>query len=204
MAWGLLFAIESRLRRSPFSRPSSASGNLGLRTTSARSFAASGPNSDRTSAPTSVRSSVTLTLISPPMSADCWAICEAERVAVPWVSMSPIRFPSQTWFAASSMLPVRTDRRRVTFGTVPYGTNVTPIPLSSVIFRGFGTWKSFGFPGAGGVCFSASKGQLAASARTKAMRRVLFIEVLPSFLSRSFPRASLRLSARASSRPSRR
>ena len=58
--------------------------------------------------------------------------------------------------AFSSTLPVRTARCTVTFGTVPYGTSVTPRPLSSVKRRRAREPRSpSACPGAGGACFCA-------------------------------------------------
>jgi hypothetical protein len=79
----------------------------------------SGPNSESTSPPTSVRSSVTVTSSAPPIRAASSAIWVALRVAVPSDSMLPVTSASQTSLAFSSTLPVRTPSRTVTFGIVP-------------------------------------------------------------------------------------
>ena len=77
-------AIESWRARSAFRRPSSVSGNFGLRATSATSATISGPNSERTSPPMSVRFAPTATSSAPPMRAASSAICVARlRVVVP-------------------------------------------------------------------------------------------------------------------------
>ena len=95
----------------------------------------------------------TLTSSEPPIrAADCeirLAVC----VAVPSRIQLPMSSPSQTSLAPSFAFPPRTARSKLTLGIVPYGTRVTFIPLSSVNFVGVGMEKSFGAPGAGGVCF---------------------------------------------------
>src|SRR5262245_40162065 len=109
----------------------------------------------------------------PPMRAASSAICEADRVAVPSVRRSPVRSASQTSLAFSSTLPVRTARVIDTFGTVPYCTSVTPMPLSSVKVFGAGTEKPLGLPGAGGDCLSARSG--AAAAAVMRSRRAILV-----------------------------
>ena len=58
-----------------------------------------------------------------------------------------MRSASQTSSAFSTTLPVRTARRTVTFGVVPYSTSGRLRPLSSVNRRGRGRESPWAWPG---------------------------------------------------------
>src|SRR5687767_1865562 len=71
------------------------------------------------------------------------------------------------------MLPERIARDRAALGTVPNGTSVTRLPLSSVNVRFGGSLMSFGVPEAGGACFCADAkvgSAIAAASRKKDLR----------------------------------
>jgi hypothetical protein len=67
-----------------------------------------------------------------------------------------------------------------TFGTLPYGTSVTRMPLGRMIERRGGTRYGFGVPGTGGTSRCAATLELSSNRATvHSARRRIIIRFLP-------------------------